>query len=106
MQSIENQRLPIHWQQPESLPYQDILYHVAEHIAKITINRPEVRNAFRPQTVRELIDAFHRAHHDPDIGVIILTGAGELAFCSGGDQRIRGDAGYQDDAGIEHLNEL
>ncbi|MBK1640629.1 1,4-dihydroxy-2-naphthoyl-CoA synthase [Chromatium okenii] len=106
MQSIDNQRLPIHWQQPESLPYQDILYHVAEHIAKITINRPEVRNAFRPQTVRELIDAFHRAHHDPDIGVIILTGAGELAFCSGGDQRIRGDAGYQDDAGIEHLNVL
>ncbi len=106
MQSIDNQRPPIHWQQPESLPYQDILYHVAEHIAKITINRPEVRNAFRPQTVRELIDAFHRAHHDPDIGVIILTGAGELAFCSGGDQRIRGDAGYQDDAGIEHLNVL
>ncbi|MBV5311262.1 1,4-dihydroxy-2-naphthoyl-CoA synthase [Chromatium okenii] len=97
---------PIHWQTDKASDYQDIYYHSAEHIAKITINRPEVRNAFRPQTVRELIDAFHRAHLDPDIGVIILTGAGELAFCSGGDQRIRGEAGYQDDIGVEHLNVL
>jgi naphthoate synthase len=75
-------------------------------VAKITINRPEVRNAFRPETVRELIDAFHRARLDPGIGVIILTGAGDLAFCSGGDQRIRGDQGYRDAAGGEHLNVL
>ncbi|WP_338065394.1 1,4-dihydroxy-2-naphthoyl-CoA synthase [Thiospirillum jenense] len=87
--------------------YTDILYHhTAEGIAKITINRPEVRNAFRPQTVRELIDAFHHAHLDPEIGVIIFTGAGELAFCAGGDQRIRGEAGYRDESGIEHLNVL
>ncbi|WPL17840.1 1,4-Dihydroxy-2-naphthoyl-CoA synthase [Thiorhodovibrio winogradskyi] len=94
------------WQQPEGLDYQDILYHQAEGIAKLTINRPEVRNAFRPETIRELIDAFHRAQHDPNIGVIILTGAGDLAFSSGGDQRIRGDGGYRDHAGAEHLNVL
>lgn len=94
------------WQQPDGLDYQDILYHQAEGIAKLTINRPEVRNAFRPETVRELIDAFHQAHHDPAIGAIILTGAGELAFSSGGDQRIRGDGGYRDSDGAEHLNVL
>jgi len=97
---------PIHWEAPSDARYQDILYHQAEHIAKITINRPEVRNAFRPRTVRELIEAFHRAHMDPEISVIILTGAGELAFCSGGDQRIRGHEGYRDEAGVEHLNVL
>lgn len=97
---------PIRWEAPSDARYQDILYHQAEHIAKITINRPEVRNAFRPQTVRELSDAFRRAHLDPEIGVIILTGAGELAFCSGGDQRVRGHAGYKDELGIEHLNVL
>ena len=97
---------PIAWQVVDDAAYQDILVHRAEGITKITINRPEVRNAFRPETVRELIDAFHRAHLDPDTGVIVLTGAGELAFCSGGDQRIRGDEGYRDDAGIEHLNVL
>ncbi|ADC61574.1 naphthoate synthase [Allochromatium vinosum DSM 180] len=102
----ETDSRPIHWEAPADARYQDILYHQAEHIAKITINRPEVRNAFRPQTVRELIDAFHRAHMDPEIGVIILTGAGELAFCSGGDQRIRGHEGYKDEAGVEHLNVL
>jgi naphthoate synthase len=97
---------PVVWQTPEGLPYEDILYQRAEGIAKITINRPEVRNAFRPETVRELIDAFRRAHLDPETGVIILTGAGELAFCSGGDQRIRGEEGYRDTAGVEHLNVL
>lgn len=74
--------------------YQDIKYEIAEGIAKITINRPEVRNAFRPETVVELSDAFERAREDTDVGVIILTGAGDKAFCSGGDQRVRGDTGY------------
>jgi naphthoate synthase len=96
----------IQWQQPDDSNYQDILYHEAEGIAKITINRPEVRNAFRPETVMELIHAFRRAHLDPQIGVIVLTGAGDKAFCSGGDQKIRGDGGYRDSQGIEHLNVL
>jgi naphthoate synthase len=74
--------------------YRDIRYEFAEGIAKITIDRPEVRNAFRPETVVELSDAFERAREDTDIGVIVLTGEGPLAFCSGGDQRVRGDAGY------------
>ncbi|ASO18151.1 naphthoate synthase [Actinoalloteichus hoggarensis] len=74
--------------------YQDIRYEVADGIAKITIDRPEVRNAFRPKTLFELSDAFNRARDDDQIGVIILTGQGDLAFCSGGDQRIRGDDGY------------
>jgi naphthoate synthase len=99
-------RPPIRWETPPEIAYRDILYQQAERIAKITINRPEVRNAFRPETVTELIDAFHRAHHDPAVGVIVLTGAGELAFCSGGDQRIRGAEGYRDGAGVEHLNVL
>jgi naphthoate synthase len=96
----------IQWQPAADADYRDILYQQAEGIAKITINRPEVRNAFRPETVSELNDAFHRAHMDPQVGVILLTGAGELAFCSGGDQRIRGDGGYRDGAGTEHLNVL
>jgi len=74
--------------------YSDIRYETFEGIAKITIDRPEVRNAFRPQTVIELADAFDRAREDVDVGVIILTGAGDEAFCSGGDQRVRGDSGY------------
>jgi naphthoate synthase len=86
--------------------YQDILYDKAEGIAKITINRPEVRNAFRPQTLFELAEAFNDARDDPEIGVIILTGQGPEAFCSGGDQRIRGDDGYKDDKGIGRLNVL
>ena len=97
---------PIQWQTPAGVDYGDILYQQAEGIAKITINRPEVRNAFRPETIQELIDAFHHAHMDPAVGVIILTGAGDLAFCAGGDQRIRGDGGYRDGAGTEHLNVL
>ena len=74
--------------------YADIRYEVADGIAKITIARPEVRNAFRPETVVELSDAFDRAREDTEIGVIVLTGEGPLAFCSGGDQRVRGDSGY------------
>ncbi len=83
---------PIEWAQSAS--YEDILYEVAEGIAKITINRPEVRNAFRPQTLAELRDAIARARDDLEVGAVIFTGAGGEAFCSGGDQRIRGDDGY------------
>lgn len=94
------------WQLITNFNFQDILYHHNDGIAKITINRPAVRNAFRPETVRELIQAFRHAHLDPEIGVIILTGAGDLAFCSGGDQRVRGERGYKDDQGEEFLNVL
>ena len=86
--------------------YTDIVYETAEGIAKITINRPEVRNAFRPTTLFELSSAFSAARDDPSIGVIILTGAGDKAFCSGGDQRIRGDDGYVDTHGVGRLNVL
>ncbi len=86
--------------------YGDIRYETAEGIAKITICRPEVRNAFRPQTLFELSETFERARDDPGIGVIILTGEGPLAFCSGGDQRVRGDDGYRDAHGIGRLNVL
>jgi naphthoate synthase len=86
--------------------YSDILCETAEGIAKITINRPEVRNAFRPTTLFELSDAFEKARNDAGVGVIILTGAGDLAFCSGGDQRIRGDDGYRDAQGVGRLNVL
>ena len=84
----------------------DIRYETAEGIAKITIDRPEVRNAFRPLTVRELIDAFDVARDDPEIGVVILTGQGTEAFSSGGDQKIRGDDGYVDEHGTGRLNVL
>lgn len=86
--------------------YTDIRYETIAGIAKVTIDRPEVRNAFRPTTLFELSDAFERARDDSDIGVIILTGAGDKAFCSGGDQRIRGDAGYVDPKGTPRLNVL
>ncbi|HEX4658001.1 MAG TPA: 1,4-dihydroxy-2-naphthoyl-CoA synthase [Streptosporangiaceae bacterium] len=86
--------------------YTDIVYETAEGIAKITINRPEVRNAFRPTTLFELSSAFSAARDDLGIGVIILTGAGDKAFCSGGDQRIRGDDGYVDSEGVGRLNVL
>jgi naphthoate synthase len=89
--------------------YEDIRYELAEGIAKITINRPEVRNAFRPETVIELSDAFNRAREDTSVGVIILTGEGPLAFCSGGDQRVRGDQGYvQESTGVGrfHVTDL
>jgi naphthoate synthase len=91
--------------------YSDILYHKMDGIAKITINRPEVRNAFRPETVIEMYNAFSDAREDQNIGVILLTGAGpakdgKYAFCSGGDQRIRGDKGYVGKDGVPRLNVL
>ncbi|MDR2188293.1 MAG: 1,4-dihydroxy-2-naphthoyl-CoA synthase [Azonexus sp.] len=95
---------PPAWQKQRD--YSDILYDAAAGIARITINRPARRNAFRPETVSQLIDAFHRAQHDNAIGVIILTGAGSEAFCSGGDQTVRGDEGYIDEDGTPHLNVL
>jgi naphthoate synthase len=95
---------PIAWKAAGK--FEDILYDKAEGIAKLTINRPEVRNAFRPTTLKELQRAFSDAHEDPSVGVIILTGAGELAFCSGGDQRIRGDQGYVGLDGVPRLNVL
>jgi naphthoate synthase len=86
--------------------YTDIRYDIAEGMAKLTICRPEVRNAFRPRTLFELGDAFERARDDPTVGTVILTGEGTEAFCSGGDQRIRGDDGYVGDDGIGRLNVL
>jgi naphthoate synthase len=101
--------LELNW--TSAFQYSDINYETADQIAKITINRPEVHNAFRPQTLFELSDAFARARDDSEIGVIILTGAGTKAFCSGGDQRIRGEDGYMGDdevakQGIGRLNVL
>ncbi len=88
--------------------FEDIRYETTDEgqIAKITINRPEVRNAFRPLTVKELLEAFEMAHEDPQVGVIILTGAGPDAFCSGGDQKVRGHAGYIGSDGVPRLNVL
>jgi len=91
--------------------YEDILYEKTDGIAKITINRPHKRNAFRPKTIVEMIDAFLDAREDPSIGVVLLTGAGphtdgKYAFCAGGDQSVRGEAGYLDEAGIPRLNVL
>jgi naphthoate synthase len=99
----------VDWQRSGPAPgqeYTDIVYETAEGIAKITINRPEVRNAFRPTTLFELSSAFSAARDDPQTGVIILTGAGTEAFCSGGDQKIRGDDGYLDSRGVGRLNVL
>jgi naphthoate synthase len=90
----------------EAEEFEDIKYHKLNGIAKITINRPEVRNAFRPKTVIEMSRALDEARNDPETGVIILTGEGEKAFCSGGDQRVRGDAGYKDSEGVHRLNVL
>ncbi len=87
--------------------YEDIIYEKSEDgIARVTINRPEVRNAFRPQTVQEMIDAFADAREDQAVGVVILTGAGPDAFCSGGDQKVRGEAGYVGGDNVPRLNVL
>src|SRR6202142_110436 len=91
--------------------YSDILYHKADGIAKVTINRPQKRNAFRPETVAQMIEAFTDAREDPSIGVVLLTGAGphtdgKYAFCSGGDQSVRGAAGYVGKDGVPRLNVL
>lgn len=99
--------MPIEWTNIGT--YTDILYEhdaAGEGIAKITINRPERRNAFRPETVQELIDAFSRARDDEQVGVILFTGAGDMAFCSGGDQRVRGDGGYVGKDTVPRLNVL
>ncbi len=86
--------------------FKDIRYEKSGGIAKITINRPEVHNAFRPLTVTEMSQALHDARDDGKIGVVILTGAGGRAFCSGGDQKVRGEAGYKDAKGVNRLNVL
>ncbi|MFN8530498.1 MAG: 1,4-dihydroxy-2-naphthoyl-CoA synthase [Anaerolineae bacterium] len=91
--------------------YEDITYHKADGIARIAFNRPDVRNAFRPDTINEMIDAFEHVWEDPEVGVILLTGNGpakdgKYAFCSGGDQKVRGDAGYVGKDGVHRLNVL
>jgi naphthoate synthase len=92
-------------------PYEDIIYEKTDGIAKITLNRPHKRNAFRPQTIAELYEAFSNAREDSRIGVVLLTGAGphsdgKYAFCAGGDQSVRGHGGYLDEAGVPRLNVL
>jgi naphthoate synthase len=96
--------MAVEWQRRGD--YGDIRYETSEGIAKITICRPEVRNAFRPRTLYELSDALEAARNDPGVGVIVLTGEGTEAFCSGGDQRIRGDDGYVGEDGVGRLNVL
>jgi naphthoate synthase len=111
---VDTIRPALAWEPGADVEYSDIRYETAvagsetgsARIAKITIDRPEVRNAFRPQTLFQLMDAFERARDDRDVGVIVLTGEGPEAFCSGGDQRIRGDDGYVGDDGIGRLNVL
>ena len=100
---------PLPWKPVKS--YSDILYHKADGIAKVTINRPAKRNAFRPETVAQLHEAFSDAREDPAIGVVLLTGAGphtdgKYAFCAGGDQSVRGPAGYVGGDGVPRLNVL
>jgi naphthoate synthase len=95
----------VNWQRVGS--YEDIIFEKCDDgIARVTINRPQVRNAFRPLTVTEMIDAFADAREDLDIGVVILTGAGTQAFCSGGDQKVRGEAGYVGEDRVPRLNVL
>src|SRR5690606_23559442 len=96
--------MSLRWEKAKD--YTDIIYEKAEGIARITINRPHVRNAFRPLTVMEMMDAFADARDDREVGVVLLTGAGDKAFCSGGDQKVRGDGGYVGDDQIPRLNVL
>ncbi len=101
--------MQVDWQDVK--PYEDIIYQKADGIAKITINRPHKRNAFRPKTIVELYEAFSNAREDSRIGVVLLTGAGphtdgKYAFCSGGDQSVRGHGGYVDEGGVPRLNVL
>jgi naphthoate synthase len=93
-QQAQRQIRPAADWRPGGGDYEDIRYELSDGIAKITIARPEVRNAFRPETLIEVSDALERAREDTDVGVIVLTGEGPLAFCSGGDQQVRGDTGY------------
>jgi naphthoate synthase len=96
--------MAVNWEKVRD--YTDIIFEKAEGMGKITINRPEVHNAFRPETLTELIDAFTFCGEDPDIGVVIFTGKGDRAFCSGGDQRVRGEGGYVGKDGVPRLNAL
>ena len=101
--------MQIQWETAKT--YEDILYYKSKGIAKIVINRPHKRNAFRPKTVFELYDAFSNAREDPKIGVVLLAGAGphtdgKYAFCAGGDQSVRAEAGYVDESGVPRLNVL
>ncbi|MCF8563418.1 1,4-dihydroxy-2-naphthoyl-CoA synthase [Alicyclobacillus tolerans] len=96
--------MSVQWERVKD--YQDIIYEKAEGIAKITINRPEVHNAFRPETVMELIDAFNLVRDDASVGVVLFTGQGDKAFCSGGDQRVRGHGGYVGSDEVPRLNVL
>jgi naphthoate synthase len=96
--------MSVAWKQVRD--YTDIIFEKADGMAKITINRPEVRNAFRPETLTEMIDAFNDCREDPEVGVVILTGQGDMAFCSGGDQRVRGEGGYVGRDGVPRLNAL
>jgi naphthoate synthase len=102
---VKVKKTKVKWTEAKS--YSDIKYHkCAEGIAKITINRPECRNAFRPLTVFQMSEALADARYDETVGAVILTGEGKDAFCSGGDQRIRGNDGYKDEKGHTHLNVL
>jgi naphthoate synthase len=104
--SIRTIRPGADWKPGTDRELVDTRYETADGIAKITICRPEVRNAFRPKTLFELRDLFELARDDPTVGVILLTGEGPDAFCSGGDQRVRGDDGYRDEQGVGRLNVL
>ena len=86
--------------------YTDITYEFCEGVAKITINRPDVYNAFRPQTVMDMLEAMDHARESQEVGVVVLTGVGDKAFCSGGDQNVKGIGGYVDDNGVPRLNVL
>lgn len=97
----------VDWRPVPGFDFTDILFDKAEGIARIAINRPRVRNAFRPETLDEIMTALHHARMDGEVGAIILTGVGTEAFCAGGDQKVRGDdGGYHDTAGTAHLNAL
>jgi naphthoate synthase len=96
--------MPIQWKTVKD--YEDITYKKADGIARIAFNRPQRRNAFRPQTIMEMIDAFAHVREERDVGVVILTGEGDLAFCSGGDQGVRGSQGYVGGDGVPRLNVL
>ncbi|MFM9181368.1 MAG: 1,4-dihydroxy-2-naphthoyl-CoA synthase [Phycisphaerales bacterium] len=104
-ETAERIRPALDWREVD-LGFREVRYHVAEGIAKITINRPDVRNAFTPRTVEEMRKALLAAKEDRSVGVVILTGEGERAFCAGGDQRIRGHTGYRSEGGSEMLNVL
>ena len=101
---IRKDKKATHWATVKD--YEDILFQRRGGMAKLTINRPHVRNAFRPETLFELSEAFATVRNDPTIGVAVLTGAGDEAFCSGGDQKVRGHAGYVDKQGVPRLNVL